>query len=209
MIKINNLELLTRLLFYIIEKEQVYELLKTAGFDHNTNFVDMITVVERHSDIVGNDLSDFFALFRYIARMYNEASYLKDNSDKLDTTQKMYDYFEISFLGVDNEEVHAVGLDDELHITCKEVLSIGTPSKVAFALRCFTTFVIKNNLSRIIIAHNHSNGSCLPSDEDFRYTKKLIDFLNMIDTELVDHIVIGKGGAYSMRSSYRGCEIWG
>ena len=202
-LEFGNRELLERFLACVIGEERALELSKDIGFDFN--FSETIdTLVSCNTDI----LSDFLILFKRASKTYLKASYLKKNGNKFDTSEKICDYFEVSFLDADNEEIHAIGLDDELHIICEAVLNVGSPSKVSFSLRQFADFVIKNNLSRITIAHNHPNGACLPSDEDLICTKRLVEFLDMIDTELIDHIVVGRGGAYSIRSSLKGYEIW-
>lgn len=198
-----SLELLERFLSYVINKEQLFEILKNIS---ETD--DLSSMIDSLVGCSINNLSEFLVLFRKIAKAYLQTAYLTNNGDRLDTTKKLCDCFEISFLGVRNEEIHAIGLDDDLHIICEGVLNIGSPSKVDFSLRQFAEFVVKNNLSRIAIAHNHPNGTCFPSDEDVICTKKIIDFLDMIDVELIDHIIVGRGGAFSMRSSLRGCEIW-
>lgn len=202
-LEFGNRELLERFLACVIGEERALELSKDIGF--NLNFSEVIdTLVSYNTDI----LSDFLILFKRVAKTYLETAYLKKNGNKLDTSEKICDYFEISFLGATNEEIHIIGLDDELYITCEGVLNTGSPSKVSFSLRKISEFVIKNNLSRIAIAHNHPNGTCLPSDEDLICTKRLVEFLDMIDTELIDHIVVGRGGLHSIRSSLRGCGIW-
>ena len=198
-----SLELLGKFLSYAVSKEQLFEILKNVSETDNLS-----SIIDLLADCKINDLSEFLVLFRKIAKAYLQTAYLAKNGDKFDTTQNLCKCFEISFLGVYNEEIYAIGLDEELHIVCEGVLNIGSPSKVSFSLRQFADFVIKNHLSRIAIAHNHPNGTCLPSDEDLICIKRLIEFLDMIDTELIDHIVVGRGGAYSMKSSLKGYEIW-
>lgn len=202
-LKLGDRELLERFLAFVIDKEKVLEISRDV-FRFDFDFAEVIDILDDNTGV----LSNFLALFKRVAKAYLEAVYFKKNGNKFNTTKKICNYFEISFLGVCNEEIHIIGLDDELHITCEGVLNTGSPSKVDFSLRKITEFVIKNNLSRIVIAHNHPNGTCIPSNEDLACTKKLIEFLDVIDTDLVDHIVVGMGGAYSMKSSHRAYEIW-
>ena len=198
-----SFEMLKKFLSYVVSKEQLFDILKNISeIDNMANAIDLLV---KHNVTY---LSDFLILFRKIAKDYLQTAYLEKNGNKLDTAEKICNYFEISFLGVENEEIHAIGLDDELHIICETTLNVGSPSKVRLSLRQFAEFVIRNNLSRIVIAHNHPNGTCLPSKEDIVCTKRLVEFLNMIDTELIDHIIVGRCGAYSIRSSLKGYEIW-
>ncbi|MDD9855819.1 MAG: DNA repair protein RadC, partial [Gammaproteobacteria bacterium] len=57
--------------------------------------------------------------------------------------------------------------------------------------------VVKNALARnaaaIIVAHNHPSGVAEPSHADTTITLKLRDALNLVDVQLLDHLVIGDG----------------
>ena len=49
-----------------------------------------------------------------------------------------------------------------------------------------------------MLAHNHPGGEAKPSYEDSKETERIRDFLHMIDIELLDHVIIGEDGAFSM-----------
>lgn len=110
-------------------------------------------------------------------------------------------YYEGVFLGVKDEQIRAMLFDDELNMIKEQILMEGTINKVELSTRKFADFVIKNNCSRVVIAHNHPNGSCLPSSEDVEVTKYLADFLKVLEIELLDHIVVGRTGSFSMFTS--------
>lgn len=59
---------------------------------------------------------------------------------------------------------------------------------------------IKANAAGIIIAHNHPSGDPTPSPEDVFVTKKMVEAGTMIDIEVLDHVVIGKGNFISMKA---------
>ena len=52
----------------------------------------------------------------------------------------------------------------------------------------------------IIVAHNHPSGDPSPSGEDLRITGELADAGRLLDIELLDHLVIGRGRWASMRA---------
>lgn len=110
-------------------------------------------------------------------------------------------YYEGVFLGVKDEQIRAMLFDDELNMIKEQMLMEGTINKVELSTRKFADFVIKNNCSRVVIAHNHPNGSCLPSSEDVEVTKYLADFLKVLEIDLLDHIVVGRTGSFSMFTS--------
>jgi DNA repair protein RadC len=44
----------------------------------------------------------------------------------------------------------------------------------------------------VVLAHNHPSGDPEPSEDDLKITKKLVDSGNILDIEVLDHIVIAK-----------------
>jgi DNA repair protein RadC len=52
----------------------------------------------------------------------------------------------------------------------------------------------------VIVVHNHPSGDPTPSGEDLRITSELADAGRVLDIELVDHLVIGRGRWLSMRA---------
>ena len=60
-------------------------------------------------------------------------------------------------------------------------------------------YAIKANVSGIIICHNHPSGNVQPSESDMKITKKIKDSGNVMDVQLLDHlIIVPEGGYYSM-----------
>jgi DNA repair protein RadC len=49
---------------------------------------------------------------------------------------------------------------------------------------------IKANAAGIIVCHNHPSGNVNPSESDTKSTMKLRDACNMMDIQLVDHLII-------------------
>ena len=61
---------------------------------------------------------------------------------------------------------------------------------LATALKCLA--------SSIIIAHNHPSGNTQPSDADINVTKKLKDACQIMEINLLDHLIITSDSHYSM-----------
>ncbi len=51
----------------------------------------------------------------------------------------------------------------------------------------------------IIVAHNHPSGDASPSPDDIRVTKDLAEAAKLLGVELLDHVVIGRGEATSLK----------
>jgi len=53
------------------------------------------------------------------------------------------------------------------------------------------------NAGSVILAHNHPSGVLEPSRADELLTQTLKSSLNLIDVKVLDHVVVGRGGALS------------
>lgn len=67
--------------------------------------------------------------------------------------------------------------------------SIYTPEVVKEALAL--------NAAAVILAHNHPSGVAEPSEADRTITVKLSKALALVDTHVLDHLVVGAGSATS------------
>ena len=58
---------------------------------------------------------------------------------------------------------------------------------------------VRENCPYIIVVHNHPSGDPTPSPEDILVTRRLNQSADMMDIELLDHIVIGQQSFVSMK----------
>ncbi len=65
---------------------------------------------------------------------------------------------------------------------------------------------IRMNAAAIIVAHNHPSGDPTPSPEDVRVTKALVESGELMDIEVLDHLIIGKNRYVSLKSKGLGFE---
>ncbi len=59
---------------------------------------------------------------------------------------------------------------------------------------------VRMNAAAIIVAHNHPSGDPTPSPEDVRVTKALVESGELMDIEVLDHLIIGKNRYVSLKS---------
>ena len=57
-------------------------------------------------------------------------------------------------------------------------------------VRLIYQYAIKGNASGIIVAHNHPSGNQNPSESDLKITQKIKEAGNLLDIQLLDHIII-------------------
>nr|WP_282322337.1 JAB domain-containing protein [Pseudomonas aeruginosa] len=57
---------------------------------------------------------------------------------------------------------------------------------------------LRHNAVGVVVAHNHPSGLVTPSQADIAATRQLKAALNLVDIELLDHFVIGRGEPFSI-----------
>lgn len=58
---------------------------------------------------------------------------------------------------------------------------------------------IRRSAAFIIVVHNHPSGDPTPSPEDVAITRALVQAGKLLDIEVLDHLVIGRGRFVSMK----------
>lgn len=85
-------------------------------------------------------------------------------------------------------------------IECREICR-GAVNVVNLPPRKLVEAAILANASVVVLAHNHTSGTMLPSLEDLEYTKAAVRTLQAIDVTLTDHFIISPRTYLSMRAS--------
>jgi DNA repair protein RadC len=57
---------------------------------------------------------------------------------------------------------------------------------------------LANNAAAVILHHNHPGGACSPSPQDKVITHRLRSALNLVDVQVLDHVITGADGVFSM-----------
>ena len=65
---------------------------------------------------------------------------------------------------------------------------------------------IRRNAASIILAHNHPSGDPTPSPDDVAITRAIIEAGRLLDVEVLDHLVIGRGRYVSLKERRLGFE---
>lgn len=77
------------------------------------------------------------------------------------------------------------------------VVSMGTLNASLISPREVFKSSVLSNANGFIAFHNHPSGNCQPSNEDIEVTKRLIRAGDLLDIQLLDHIIVGGDRTYS------------
>lgn len=62
----------------------------------------------------------------------------------------------------------------------------------------FKSAILANSRS-IVLMHNHPSGDCKPSSDDLRLTERIVSAGEILDIDVLDHIIVANGGFTSLR----------
>ena len=63
---------------------------------------------------------------------------------------------------------------------------------------------LRRNATAVAVAHNHPSGDPTPSRDDVAFTSALLRAGELIEVDVLDHIVFGRGRYVSMRQQKLG-----
>jgi DNA repair protein RadC len=89
------------------------------------------------------------------------------------------------------EQFRGLYLNNHYQLIHDEVISVGTiDSSLVHAREVFRP-ALEYGASAIILAHNHPSGMIKSSREDAEITSNLVEAGNILDIEILDHLIIG------------------
>ncbi len=100
------------------------------------------------------------------------------------------EYLKNCFSEFKEEHVILLCLDPYGGLLERKEIHRGSINSAAFSMRLITETAINNSCGTVILAHNHPNGSSIPSDEDIYTTQRVAAALHINDIELVEHYIV-------------------
>ena len=119
--------------------------------------------------------------------------------EKISSSKDVYDIMSPRLSNLKKEYFYAILLDSKNVIIAKELISIGDLSSTVVNPREVFKPAIKKSAKSIILVHNHPSGNPKPSTEDFLITDRLVEAGDILDIEVLDHVVIGNSSYFSFK----------
>ena len=104
------------------------------------------------------------------------------------------------FVGAGEEKFMLACFDKRLKLISLTCVSSGSSAFTGAAKREIMAEIISEECPMAALAHNHPYSGSKPSDEDISITRELNRAMSHVGVYLMDHIIIGEDGCYSMRS---------
>ena len=196
-------ELLELLLFYAIPQKDTnglaHDLLNRFGSFRNILNADLSQLSKVPG--MGEVSSQLFPVLQELIRRYLR--------EQLSTWElKYYDPKYIGgiclpkFFNKKEEHVLALALDSNFEIVAEKEIGAGDLMSSPIDIVQFSDFVHKHKPCRIVVAHNHPSGFALPSEDDYKTTDFLRQYVASCGTRLLDHLIFdGRGDFVSLGDS--------
>jgi DNA repair protein RadC len=97
------------------------------------------------------------------------------------------------------EQLRVLCLDTKNYIVAQQVVYQGTVNSSVVRVAEVFKPAISRTCPAIVVVHNHPSGDPSPSPEDVRTTEQLRKAGELLDIELLDHIVVGHNCFVSMK----------
>ncbi len=101
---------------------------------------------------------------------------------------------------LEREELRVLLLDTKNVVTAERTVYRGNLAGSSVRVGEVYRDAVRACAAAIIVAHNHPSGDPNPSGEDLRITTELAEAGRLLDIELLDHLVIGRGRWTSLRA---------
>ena len=185
--QVNALELL---LFYCVPRKDTnplaHKLLDHFGKLHNVleaSYEELLKV-----EGVNKNIATYLTMVHATGRYYIKNRALENVI--LTTIDQCGDYLLPHFHGLQNETVFLLCLDAKCKVLACRKVGEGSVNSASISIRKIVEIALGSNAVSVVLAHNHPNGTALPSDADILMTRQLYEMARIMEIDLQDHIIV-------------------
>ncbi len=122
---------------------------------------------------------------------------------QMTSSEDVYRYMRPKLAHLNCEEFWILHLSHANRVQFAERMARGGLAATVVDARLIAKSAIDHLSSGLILVHNHPSGNLVPSPQDDRLTRKIIDVAKICDISIHDHVIVGPGGYFSYRDSGR------
>jgi len=116
---------------------------------------------------------------------------------QIDTSRDIFRLFNPMLNDLPHEEFWILFLNSSSRYIDMQRLSVGGLSDTSADVRLIMKMSIDRLASRIALCHNHPSGKITPSDQDRLVTRKVKQGGDLLDIQLVDHLIVADNRYFS------------
>ena len=109
---------------------------------------------------------------------------------------------------LEKEHLRLVLMDTRNNVIGTPTIYVGSLNTSVIRVGELFRAAIKENAAAFIVAHNHPSGDPTPSNEDIAVTKRIVEAGNLLNVEVLDHIIIGHNNFVSLKERGLGFPLF-
>lgn len=142
-----------------------------------------------------------------LRRFVAEASRIYETNTRVPITDALqihsprdaYELLRTEMENLDQEQLRTIHLSTKQHVISSRLVYQGSVHTTVVRIAELFRYAIMDNATGIILCHNHPSGDPTPSPEDAAITREIVKAGDLLDIDVLDHIVIGKGKFVSLK----------
>ena len=115
----------------------------------------------------------------------------------ISSSKEVYKYFKENLMDLPHEEFWLLMLKHNNEVIKKQMISKGGVSGTVVDPKIIFKLALEETASKIIIIHNHPSGNLSPSEQDKKITRKIKQAGEVLDIELLDHLIFTNESFFS------------
>ncbi len=100
---------------------------------------------------------------------------------------------------LEQETLRTLLLDTKHHVLASPTVYVGSVNTSVIRIAELFREAVRLNCVAIIVAHNHPSGDPTPSPDDVRVTEQMVKAGELLDIEVLDHLIIGQQRYVSLK----------
>ena len=169
---------------------------------YNFNKLSSLSLIELKKEL-GNEVKALRVLSLFEINKRNNKLSRGGFNNTIESAQDVFNLFVDELKDKKKEHFYAIYLDTKNRIIEKpELICTGTLNASLVHPREIFKEAVQKSANAIILVHNHPSGDCIPSENDIKITKRLIESGKTLGIQILDHIVIGKNEYKSVIESF-------
>jgi len=100
---------------------------------------------------------------------------------------------------LEQEHLRLVLLDTKNYVLTIPTVYVGSLNTSLIRIGELFRYALRENCAALIVAHNHPSGDPTPSPEDVIVTSRIVEGGQLLDVEVLDHLIIGHGRFVSLK----------
>jgi DNA repair protein RadC len=122
-----------------------------------------------------------------------------EDKPQIASPDDVVDLLGLEMAALEQEQLRVVLLDTKNRVVATRTVYQGSANQAMVRAAEVFRDAVRRNAIAIIVVHNHPSGDPTPSSADVAMTAELVRAGQLLDIEVIDHLIIGQGRHVSLR----------